>query len=181
MTMSAFPAPRALDEINLAGEGLLSQNFDRILCSAGTIMVTQRVYFLLVPLRAGQVVTNAHVIVSTAGSTCTNTQVGLYDTSGTRLAASADLGNSWESTGLKTNAFSAAYTVASTGVYYVALQSVSAVTMPTLYRSPNAGIATAEAVGSGAAIFGAQSTQATLPASATIGGTNMLGYWVGLS
>lgn len=71
------------------------------------------------------VVSNILVGIEAAGSGLTAGQsfVGLYNSSGTRLALSADQAAAWTSTGLKTIALTAAQTLA-VGSYYVAILSV---------------------------------------------------------
>lgn len=115
------------------------------------------------------VVTNVIVGIEGAGVTLTAGQsfVGLYNSSGTLLSASADQSGNWTSTGLKTIALSAAQTLA-VGTYYVAILSVGT-TPPTF--AMGAGGATTVSAGlatSAARFLTGPTAQTSLPASITL-------------
>lgn len=160
------------------GQGLKGENFSRYFMQAGTAAVSGTVYFQGIGLSIGDVITNIHVRIVTGGTSVTACKVGLYDTAGTRLALTADLGTSWQSGGMKTHALTAPYTVLTTGMYYLALfHTASTGAQPG--RSTAAG-GIYEAV-SGSMLMGAQSGQSDLPSSATIANSGQLGFWVGWS
>jgi hypothetical protein len=178
-----LPASVSVDErqqILTAGQGLLTQNYERQASSANQIMIDGTVYFMLVGLRAGDVVSSISVTVAVIGVTPTVSKVGLYSKAGIQLAASAELGAVWTTAvGTKTSAVTAPYPVLTDDVYYVAL-ICKAGTLPTLTRgAANASYST---IGSGAAPIGTQASQTDLPAPATIitSGTPF-GFWVGVS
>jgi hypothetical protein len=180
--MPWFGTPKSEDRILAEAEGLKGQNFDRQNTVATNIMVDGTAYYALLPFRAGDVVTNLHVAVNTAGATLDLSKMGLYDTSGNRLAVTADLGTAFESTGAGARALTSAYTVTTTGGLYIAvIVSTNGGTMPTLIRGPNVATGTTAAIGSGARPFGTETGQTDLDATATIGTTSALAFWMGWS
>jgi hypothetical protein len=162
-----------------SAQGLVTQNFDRQE-AAGTILSEDgRIYFMLIGVRGGDVLTNVSVVVTTAGAGTSLSKVGLYTTAGVRLALSADQGTGWNSAGVKTIALGSPYTVTADGGLYVAVVAKAATTLPTFLRSVASSVAS-PAIGAGVAPYGSQTGQTDLPASATIGsGTHAI--WVGLS
>lgn len=166
--------------VKLVAEGLVSENFARSLASTGSVMTDGTVYYLAVELKAGDLVTNCHVIVSSAGATVTLSKLGLYDKSLARLALSADQGTAWESTGLKTAAMGTPYRVLVDDLYYVAAISKATGTLPTLLRNTAQALGS-PVVGSGVRDYGNQTGQTDLPSPGTIGGSAPIGYWVGVS
>ena len=171
--------------IMLSGQGLISQNYDRLaaLGSGGFVAVGGTIYGVAIPLLAGDVVSNLSVMVTTAGSGVTASLLGLYDTAGTRLAVSADQGTAWQSTGLKTVAMTTPYAVPATGLYYGAIIATASTTVPAFHRAAtNASIAINVAVGSGINPIVFMTGQTELVASATFSaGVGGVCYWVGVS
>jgi hypothetical protein len=166
------------NELRLAGQGLLSEPYPLATASTNSVMTTQSIYFSKIGLLKGDVVTNVHVPVTTAGTASTSTFVALYDTAGNRLAVSNDLTTALDSTGLKTLALSGAYTVLQDGDYYAAILTVSG-SPATIARNASASQVQGS-VGSGTKGFGFQSGQSTMPTTATIG-TGGLTMWIGVS
>jgi hypothetical protein len=107
--------------------------------------------------------------IEAAGATLTAGQcfVGLYNSSGTRLAVSADQSANWTSTGLKTIALTAPQTLA-VGSYYVAILAVG--TTPPQFAMGAGGATTVSAgLATGAARFlTGPTSQTSLPASITL-------------
>lgn len=135
----------------------------------------------------GTTITNSLIAINTAGVTLTAGQnlVGLYNSSGTLLATSADQSASWVSTGLKTAAFTVPATVAA-GDYYVGVLS-NGTTPPQLFRGVGSANAPAFlSIGQTASNANWASTGAgltALPASVTMSGRTLLGTgtWAALS
>jgi hypothetical protein len=168
-------------QIVTTGQNLVTQNYGRENIAGTTVLVDGNAYFMLVGLRAGDVVTNVSVAVVTAGSSVTLSKVGLYSTAGTRLALSADQGTNWQTAGLYTCAMATPYTVLTDGEYYAALVSKASVTLPALGRA-NSGVVAGASISSSPLLFGLQTGQTDLPASATIVGTSAAtAFWVGVS
>jgi len=108
-------------------------------------------YANAVYLQAGQVVSKLSMYVSTAGSSST-CYLGLYNAT-TQLGATASF--STNSTGFFTQSLTSAYTVPTTGVYFVVLLcSNSSTTPPTIYSN---------------AFLGAQGTISGFGPAATLG------------
>jgi hypothetical protein len=163
------------------GQGLMGQNFDRQVGQGGVIAIDGTVYFMLVPLRAGDVVSSISVHVTTIGVTPTVSKVGLYSKLGNLVASSAELGAVWTTAaGTKTSVFTTPFTVPADDVYYAAVVCKAA-TLPTLLRGSNS--TAFSAVGNGAVPIGVQTGQTDLPASATItfGSGAPFAFWIGLS
>lgn len=139
--------------------------------STGIATVSGTVYLMKVKIvNRSTVVTNVIIGVETAGATLTAGQslVGLYDSTGTRLAVSADQAANWVSTGMKTVALTAPQTLA-VGTYYVAVLSVGT-TPPQLSTcgggntNLSIGLTTATA-----RFLVGPAAQTSLPASITLG------------
>lgn len=155
-----------------ADHGLVTWTHDpATLRSASNATVSGTVYLCKVKVvDRSAVVSNVIVGVEVAGATLTAGQslVGLYNSSGTRLAQSADQAANWTSTGLKTIALTAPQTLA-VGSYYVAILSVG--TTPPQFAmgaggstSVNAGLTTATS-----RFLTGPTAQTSLPASITLG------------
>lgn len=155
-----------------ADHGLVTWTHDpATLRSASNATVSGTVYLCKVKIvDRSAVVSNVIVGIEAAGATLTAGQnlVGLYNSSGTRLAQSADQAANWTSTGLKTIALTAAQTLA-VGSYYVAILSVG--TTPPQFAmgaggstSVNAGLTTATS-----RFLTGPTAQTSLPASITLG------------
>jgi hypothetical protein len=142
------------------------------------------VYLSKVILRVGATVTQAFVTVTSAGTGLTAGQnfVGLYDSTGTRLAVSADLTTDFGSVGTKT--VSLGSNVLTAGSYYVAILANG--TTPPSFMRGNGASASALNVGlaSGAGRFLDFGTgQTSLPASITLtsAATNASARWAALN
>lgn len=95
-----------------------SQGANSQVLTSGTLVMVG------IKIRSTMTLSNAVLVVSTAGSTLTSGQnlVGLYDSSGARLAQSADQAANWTSTGVKSIPFTSS-AVVNPGTYYVAILS----------------------------------------------------------
>lgn len=180
-TWTNATAPRS--QLALTAQGMIAETFQPHPGLANRSATDGTIFFVLLGLRAGDVIANVHLVVGAAGTGAGSTlaKVGLYNTSGTRLAVSADLGNAWESTGMKTHALSAAYTVTADGGYYVAAIAKNSTTVPSFRGGSSGAINDLAAVGSGSIAAGTQAGQTDLPASATIGAANAVAMWFGVS
>ncbi len=176
---------RALNP-SLAAQGAVAETVPRWSASGAAVIIDGTVYFVAINLFAGTVVSNLSIAIQAAGTGTSLSKVGLYSTSGTRLALSADQAAGWDSTGIKTIAMIAPYVVPSTGQYFVALVAKTATTMPQPVRCV---IATATGavmqvpIGSNAPPYGVQTAQTDLPASATIStvGAPVAALWAAVS
>jgi hypothetical protein len=162
------------------GEGLISQNFDRMTSSNTSVLISGTVYYMLVPLYAGEIVTNVLIGVDSAGTLQTLGKVALYSKTGTQLAVSADQGNAWSAaTGIYSVAMGTPFTILTTDVYYCAVLSVAGAG-PGLSRSANS-LSSAIAAPGGVRPCASQSGQADMPGSATFtAGPNFV-PWIAVS
>lgn len=166
--------------ISLSAQNLLSQNFDRQTGNSGLAASSGIGYYMSVPLRAGQVITNVITAITGAGVAITVGEVAIYDRDGDQLAISANITTAWESTGIKVNALGSPFTILETDIYYVAVLAV-ATTQPSMLRTVTGTAIPAGAVPGGLQPYGAESGLATLPATATIGVASAIPFWVGVN
>lgn len=105
--------------------GMVAWTFDPIFCdSAAGVQPSSdgHLYWFALKHNKARTVTGVVLTVTTAGVTLTSNRsfVGLYDSSDTLVAVSADQSASWNSTGNKTIPFSASQSLAA-GTYYVGI------------------------------------------------------------
>lgn len=107
--------------------GFLYWNYDVNIAAQTSVLTSGTAYMSKVNVRSAITATNLNYIVSTAGTTLTSGQnfVGLYDSSGNRIAVSADLTTDWGSSGYKTTPFVTPASL-SAGAYYAAWLTVGA-------------------------------------------------------
>ncbi|MFJ3794925.1 hypothetical protein ACIPSJ_01415 [Streptomyces sp. NPDC090088] len=106
-----------------ADQGLLAWTMDPASCTpSGSSLSAGYIYFTKIILRNAATIASLCAVVGTAGSTLTSGQclAGLYSTSGTRLAVTADMSTTWNSAGDKSMALTSSYAAAA-GSYYIAL------------------------------------------------------------
>lgn len=127
------------------GLGYIAQTFPIQFTTTVGLMAGGSLLAGLISLRKGEKVTNGHAWITTAGASLTLSKIGLYSTAGVLLASTADLGTSWQSTGLKTHVFTTPYTALEDAVFYIALLATGG-TLPQTNRlnSPLAFVALSE-------------------------------------
>jgi hypothetical protein len=164
-------------------QGLKAWAYDPVsMGSGGTVLTSQRIQYVKVAVPAAATITGVVMQVIGAPTSATSTYFGLYDSSGTQVAVTADVTSSVSSGGAKQLAFSSTYSAAA-GTYYVGiLQSAS--TCMSMGRA-SLGSSAAYNMGFASAPFrfntGATG-QSTLPASVTLSTLTSSndGYWVAL-
>lgn len=165
----------------MVGSGVIAETYDRSTSSSSSVAVSQTIYFVLIGLLKGDVVTNLSVGTTTVSTgATTNAYLALYDTSGNRLAVSSDQTTALDSVGIHTVAMGTPYTVTTSGAYYVAILVNNAGTPPTFGRNNSNSTMTA-GVGAGSRLAGTQTGQTTMPTTATIGTGAPIAYWIGVS
>ena len=159
------------DDLSRLGQNIRGESFDRGNSTSSLLLISDTAYFSAVGLKAGDVVTNVVFGLETAGTQGGTGAffVGLYNSTGTRLAISADAtASAVGSTGPVTVALAAAYTVPADGLYYLMAYSNFATTQPSLLRG-SAGGSAASAISGGARKYARQVTAGgTPPTSATL-------------
>ncbi|MEU0332228.1 hypothetical protein [Streptomyces sp. NPDC006193] len=106
-----------------ADHGLTAWTFDPACSSTtGTTLTAGYIYLVGLQLRQAATISTVHALLGAAGSGLTSGQclAGLYDSTGTRRAVTADMSTSWASAGHKAMALTSSYAAAA-GRYYVAL------------------------------------------------------------
>jgi hypothetical protein len=168
----------------MEAQGYYAETYPRAASLISSVTTTQEVYYTAIGLAAGDVVSNLLVMLQVVGTTTTLAKVGLYSKANVLLASSADVSSVVNgSAGPKVIPLTAPLVVPTTDGYWAAFLAVSAVTMPTLWRSFPSPFSNGLF---GSASMGASATQtgqADLPATATpvyaAGGA--LSVWMGVS
>lgn len=184
MSNEIYTAPLTpREDILMAAQGLVAQNFDRQTAQAAAASTSQTIYVSLIPCRAGTVITNLHIgVATTAGIGTATSFMGLYSRAFVRLAVTADLGTAFNSTGNKTAALTSPYTATTSDGIFGAVVGTNSTQSPSFARgSTSANLAAA--LGSGSVPFGTGGTgQTSLPTGPiTIVATNGIAYWMGAS
>jgi hypothetical protein len=126
-----------LDNWGIAG--CKGETMDRVYCPETnvTLTTTGQIYLQAIWLQAGTVVSNiAFCSATTAASAPTHYCFALYDASRNLLCTTADqTSGAWAANTLKTLAVTSAYTVPTTGLYYLAFM-MTATTVPTMKGGP---------------------------------------------
>lgn len=169
------------EQLRRTGQGYISENFPLEAAGAGaSLMVTQRVEYALVGFLKNDIITNINVVVGTGGTGSTVVYVAVYSSAGTRLAVSNNLTTALDSTGMKSLALTAPYTILADGAYYLAVLIVSGSPASLLRGASSAAVGAHAAIGSGVRGTATQTGQSTMPSSATFAnGSNA--YWTGAS
>ncbi|MGA4942140.1 hypothetical protein [Streptomyces cinereoruber] len=134
-------AAEARLDYNPTDQGLISWTFDPATnITAQSALTSGQLYMVRLAVRSAATVSTVVVPVGTAGSSLTAGQslVGLYSSTGTLLAQSADQSASWTSTGAKSVPLASPVSV--TAGYYVVGVMSNGTTPPSLLRGSNASI-----------------------------------------
>ena len=164
----------------LGSSGCKGATFDRAVCPEvnTTLTTTGQCYMQAIWLAAGTVVTTIRIwSATTAASAPTHYNAGLYNSAGTLLATGTDnTSTAWAANTLCSFTMQAAYTVPTSGLYYVGYSMV-ATTCPTI-KGPTArtggqiGLATPVLCGASSTTYASGNMPATLAlpgAAATTG------------
>jgi hypothetical protein len=166
-----------------AALGFLATNYDPAVATSSTVLVSGTVYMQRLDLPAAATVSLGIFNAFLAGSGLTAAQnwVGLYTSTGTRVALSADQTTAFASVGHKEVAFTAPYAAAA-GTYYLAVLS-NGTTPPSLLRGASSG-AVSTTINRNLTVSDARWTtgptaQTTLPASITMASRTLSGiaHW----
>lgn len=123
------------EQVAAAG-GVFAETIPMYAASGATILSSGQAQYAGVFLRAGETVTNLHVFVTIAGAGQTLVKMGVRDTAGASLAASADVKATFTGTGFLTVPMGSAWTPSENGLYYFGILGVGG-TQPTLLRAAN--------------------------------------------
>lgn len=171
-------------------KGFITENFSLGAGNAtGAACTDGTIFCALVGVKPGDVINNIHVAIETAGtgSGCTLAQYGLYDRLGNRVAVTTDNATArtaTESTGLKTTALTAAYTVGQgTDGLWVAVINKNGTTVPNLIVSGTTDvIAASKLTGKFSAVATGGTSQTSLGATITPAfGSTVINFWAALS
>lgn len=167
--------------------------------NASAVVTGGTLYLAKIPLTAGTVVTNLwfKIAVAASGITAGQNFGGLYSSTGALLASTADLSTAiGTNTGAIQAPLTSAFTVATSGTYYIGFFFNAATTLPTLTCYVGQGTVTTSAQLAGSATtfgntaakfpFAVNTTGNTtaLPTSLTMSSNSATGafvYWVGVN
>jgi hypothetical protein len=164
-------------------QGLKGWTYDPTsLGSGGTVLTSQRIQYVRIVVPVAATITGVAIHVIAVATSASNTFFGLYDSTGTRVAVTADVTASVGSTGAKQLAFASTYSAAA-GIYYAGL--VQTATTPVSLGRAGLGSSSAYNFGIAAAPFRYNSGatgQTSLPASVTLGTVTASNdaYWAAL-
>lgn len=176
-----------------ARHSYLEWNYDPIATGSGTgqAATTGTIYLLKITAQVGGVVSNIIMTVGTtapAGAlTSGQNSVGIYDSSGTRIAVTADQATAWGSSGLKTMPLMSPVNLQGGQHYYIGLLSNSAAGTAAVFVRSNSGTTTTPNANLSniAQRFSVNGTgQTALPSSVTLSSSSGSGaqpFWVALS
>ncbi len=164
-------------DLRLQKHGAIGETYPLGLAANTTTMSSQAIYFGLVGVKKGSVVTGINVAVSTQGTASTSVFVALYDGASNLLASSGDLTTALDSVGVKALAFTTPYVVPADDGVYAAIMTISG--GPAVLLRAATATQSMQAINTGVKGFGIQTGQATLPNPATIAaGTTTI--WFGV-
>lgn len=165
-----------------ADHGMQAWAYDPVRVGSTSTVVTAGVLNVIkVKLPVAGSLTKVFLYVNTAGATLTNSFAGLYDSSGTRQALTADQSSNWTSTGLKTISFTGSYSAA-IGSFYIAILVGTATTAPAFGRNTSSGatgLINANVTGASLRFATISTGLTALPASFTPASLTAsdVGYW----
>lgn len=99
--------------------GFLGWTIDPAVADTARTPDIGHIYLVKMSWPTTQTVSNIIASITTGGSSLANTYLGIYDSTGTRLAVTADLSTSWQTSGMKTNALTSAVAVPGTAGGYI--------------------------------------------------------------
>jgi hypothetical protein len=173
--------------------GYIEWNYDPVASGsgAGQATTTGSMYMLKLNVQTGGTVSNVIMTVGTtapAGAlTSGQNLVGIYDSTGVRIATTADQTTAWGTSGLKTMALTAPVTLQGGRDYYIGVLSNSAAGTAAVFVRTNSGTTTTPNANLSNALqrFSVNGTgQTALPASVTLTsntGTGAQPFWVAMS
>lgn len=168
--------------------GLLAAPFDPASCSAnGSQPASGRLYLIAIPVRSSITISKVTVVIGVAGSGLTSGQcfLGLYSSTGTLLASTADQSTAFTSTGNISATLTTPYAAAA-GTYYIGLL-VNGTTSPYFACGTTFGAnftpGNANRTPTTARFGRGPSSQTSLPASVTMSSVvlDSNAYWAGVS
>jgi hypothetical protein len=196
ITRTSSPGPSTSGVINIypayqpdnpSRHGFLEWYFDPNLSTTGSALTSGTIYLMKISPQYNFTINNVTLVLNgTAATNLTSGQnlVGIYNSSGTRIAVSADQSSSWLTTGTKTISVGATSLISNQD-YFIAVLSVGTGTMPTMARlSTSSGIVNVGQTNATQRASVNGTSQTSLPSSLTLSsnsGTNVITIWAGLS
>lgn len=161
-------------------QGIVAETFPRSAFGNNVVTVAGTVYYMGIPLLAGDVVNGFAVAVGVATTAPTLSKIGLYTPGGILIASTADLGTLLTATtGQKIATLAALYGVTVAGLWYLAVLNVGVAAQLVRGSTGVAASGWISPIGGGQALYGVQTGMTDLPAVAAItsGGALGLDIW----
>jgi hypothetical protein len=176
-----MPLYRSTAATPAADNALLGWTYDPSAAVNATALTAGVLYMgrLLIPVAC--TVTNVLLIITTGGTTLSNSFAALFDSSGNRLGVSADQSTPFQSAGNKTVALSAPVAVAA-GYYYGAVLT-NGTTPPSVARATSSGAANIGLTSTTFRNYTSGTSQTAVPSSVALGSAsgNANAWWFGVS
>lgn len=170
-------------DTGMAARGLVAETFPLAACAGSasiptTSTTTGTLVLTLLPCRPGVVITNLICFVTTTGTSLTFVKLGLFDSAGVFLKATAESSASFNTgaSAFKVTALTSTYTTTATPIYAGYLQFGSGATGATLVRALSL-TGTSAAIGSGAGVSGGVATQTDISGDVTIAAASTAYYF----
>lgn len=186
--VNSFPAPS--DHVHPAASwvpadnGLVTASTDPVSGSSSSVLTAGTVYLVKLWARKAITITNLLFCISAGGTgASTGSFLGLYDSSGNRLAVTTDIGAQLTAGGSVTGALGAAQNIAAGAFVWGALVVNLATTQPSIFRgSTSAGLSNIGLPVSASRYATGPTLQTTLPATITPASlVTTSAWWMGAS
>lgn len=177
----SFSSLTSRDQILRDALGFYAESSPLISMGAATALAAQSARFTSIALRAGDVVSNIVVCVSTAASgTAGVANVALYNSASVLKASSGNVQANLAIQGLQACALTVPYVVPTVGIYYCAVLMTTAygTTQPTLGGNSLTGASVA--LSGKSKVSGIQTSQSSLPDPAALADSGV-SIWFGVS
>jgi len=165
--------------VSVIAQGMKGQTFERVMATSSNALVSGTVMYTLLPVTAGDVISNIYVNLTNSPTSVTLGKVGVYSTGGSQLAVSADDSANWTAAGIRKIALTTPYVVGTDGAVYLAVLYVAstgtAPTLPTASSTTNV----PQKVNSTVLPWAALSGQTDMPVSGTPGASGARAMWLG--
>lgn len=131
----SYPVAQSTEDAYLSGRGIVTQTFRQSLAVNAQLLTGGTAYGVLFPSKVGQVISNALVQITTAGSGVSLFKVGIYSKDAvTRYATGAGTNANYNSAGTPPCPIAWTNTVANDD-YLAIIVATAATTLPTLARA----------------------------------------------
>jgi hypothetical protein len=158
-------------------------NYDPGLISNSSTPTAGVVYLVKIKVPIAATITGVALYIVTGGTSLANCYVGLYNSSGTRVALSADKSTEWATSGSYQDAFTGTYSAAA-GTYFVSFLVGTGSAIAIARHAASSAVNVGLTAGAGFRACTSGTSQTALPSSITLSGTTGTGspphFWCAL-